>query len=330
MRLILIIGLSLSSLISAQGVITAVAGGLGAGSLPRFELKMEPPNPPFPQRFGSGFSASTNGNLNGGSIIAHRYLRDDSAHVFLGYDLLIEPQPQADTYRLSFWELGLGPLDMGRGPRNQPFNPADWRRLPIPGYPAPQVVHMGDTISIDLMVDAGTGQKLVDYVGIQQRQPPPIPPRLPSPIARPVPTVPTVSGVARDFSAEDAEMRILQPRITMNGTPQDTTPSRGAANATGTLVWFHLPNHGRYILSLAPRADLGFVKAGEVRGGAITFTLGDDKFTLESNTPITTGYAPYILYVLHDPDWEPTAQAQRGHFQTGSVSPGEIALLRRK
>jgi hypothetical protein len=138
-----------------------------------------------------------------------------------------------------------------------------------------------------------------------------------------------VSGDARDFSAADAELQISQPRVTLNGAPQNTA-TRGAANVRGSLVWFYLPEHGRYILSLAPRPDLDFQKAGEVRGGAITFTVGDDSIQLECPTPIATGNAPYYLYVLHDPEWEPTAQAQKGQFAVGSVAPGELAALKRK
>jgi hypothetical protein len=83
-------------------------------------------------------------------------------------------------------------------------------------------------------------------------------------------------------------------------------------------------------LSLAPRPDLNFKLAGEVRGGAIAFSLGDDSIRLESPNPIATGDAPYNLYVLRDPEWEPTAQAQKGQFAAGSVSPGELAELKRQ
>ncbi len=111
-----------------------------------------------------------------------------------------------------------------------PLNPAEWKTLPLPVYPAPQVVHTRDSISVDLWVNPDTGQKLVDYISFQ-------PPQgfliSAGPITRTVPTVPTVSGVARDFSAEDAEMRLVQPRITMNGAPQDTTPSRAARECNG-------------------------------------------------------------------------------------------------
>jgi hypothetical protein len=301
-----------------------VVGPATAMIPPRFDFEAEPPDPPV--RFAEGARVFDFSLFVGGGIMVHRFLRDDSKHVFLGYDLLVESQRQADTYRVTIGELGMGPFDMFQDPnRGQPFNPAEWTKLPIPAYPAPRLVFTGNTISIDLGTVPDTGQKLVDYVTIQPRKAP-ILPR----VMRPSAAAPEVSGTARDFSVDDAEMQLVRPRVNLNGAPQDTTTSRAMEDASGALIWFSLPNRGRYILSLAPRPELGFVKAGEIRGGAIAFTLGDDKFTLQSNTPITTGYAPYILYVLHDPDWEPTAQAQRGHFQTGSVSPGEIALLRRK
>jgi hypothetical protein len=316
MGLLLVIGFLMPALAQAQAV---------PMNPPRFDLEAEPPDPPV--RFEEGSSITGSSLLMfGGGMMVHRFLRDDSKHVFLGYDLLIEGQHQADTYRVIVGELGMGPFDMFRpDPRGQFFNPAEWKKLPIPGYPAPRLVFTGNTISIDLGTVPDTGQKLVDYVTIQPRKAPTLPR-----VMRPSATVPEVSGTARDFSADDAELQLVRPRVSLNGTPQDTTTSRAMEDASGALIWFSLPNRGRYILSLAPRPELGFVKAGEIRGGTITFTLGGDKFQLESNIPITTGYAPYILYVLHDPDWEPTAQAQRGHFQTGSVSPGEIALLRRK
>ena len=140
--------------------------------------------------------------------------------------------------------------------------------------------------------------------------------------------VPTVAGTARDFSAADAELQLLRPRVTLNGTIQST--SGAAPIVRGSLVWFYLPKRGRYVLSLASRPDLDFKLAGEIRGGAATLTRGNDSIKLECLAPIATGDAPYNLYVLYDPEWEPTAQAQKGQFATGSVAPGELAALKPK
>ena len=252
-----------------------------------------------------------------------RYLSDNVNQVYLGYELLVQQQ-QPGTYLVTFGKLGLTALEIAA----QSHNSTEWTMQPLPAIPEPRVVHDGDTISVDLFVDAATGEKLIDDIRID---PPRAAIRLATslqatPVNRPIPTV---SGDARDFSAADAELQIAQPRVTLNGAAQNSA-TRGAANVRGSLVWFYLPDRGRYILSLAARPDLDFKKAGEVRGGAIEFIVGNDSIKLECPTPIATGGAPYYLYVLQDPEWEPTAQAQKGQFAMGSVSPGELAALRRK
>jgi hypothetical protein len=284
----------------------------------------------------------------GGPSFSSRYVLDNVNHVMFGYELVLE-EKQPGTYLATFGKLGITPLEISsemapRLPPNAPSglvrpprpinssNWSEWTTQPLPAIPEPRLVHPGDTISIDLFVDAVTGEKLIDDILIQ----PPrtvrslavgSPPALPAALAnRPVPTV---SGTAREFTAADAEMQLAQARVTLNGTPQSTI-GRAAPNARGSLVWFYLPNHGRYVLSLAPRPDLDFKKAGEVRGGTITFTVGNDSIKVECTNPIATGNAPYNLYVLHDPEWEPTAQAQKGQFAVGSVDPGELAALKRK
>ena len=82
-------------------------------------------------------------------------------------------------------------------------------------------------------------------------------------------------------------------------------------------------------MSAVPHPELGFVKAGELRGGAAAFTSGDDKVSIESPIPIAPGDAPYVLYVLHDPEWAPTSQAQAASVLAGSVSTLELAALKK-
>jgi hypothetical protein len=73
------------------------------------------------------------------------------------------------------------------------------------------------------------------------------------------------SAPPRDFSLEDAELRIAAPRIRFNGKPLPITDGY-KGNVSGRTVWFYLPQSGRYTLSLLPRQIKGFIKAGEVRG----------------------------------------------------------------
>jgi len=71
------------------------------------------------------------------------------------------------------------------------------------------------------------------------------------------------------------------------------------------VVWFYLPDHGRFALTLTPHPESGFVQAGEVRGSTLSFTRGSDTFNLVSSRRIAPGTRPFHLYVLHEPDWRP-------------------------
>jgi hypothetical protein len=234
----------------------------------------------------------------------------------------------------------LPPLGPGK-PRAE--NPGEWKKLEPAEYPAPQIVHAGDVISIDVWLAPDTRQRLIDSIRIDamltdaiaraaQPQPPALQARalivrsaITPAAAVPARPAPTVAGPAREFSTADAEMRIAQFRISVNGTAE--APPKGATASTGALVWFSLPNRGRYVLSLAPHLALGFSQAGEVRGGVATFTLDGATIKLECPTAIAPGYSAYNLYVMHDPQWQPTAQAQRDFIQYGSVDIEELAKL---
>jgi hypothetical protein len=346
------LAISLGACAFGQSGVTT-GGGAGGGTLGiTGTFRVDPPTSgPWAQRFGEGWQTK---GLNG-YFLAQRYLYDDEHHVFLGYDLMLQLDPkQPDTFKASFFELGISAAELpalGAMPRAET---GEWKKLPLAKLPASRTVHVGDTISVEVWTAPDTGQRIIDDVHIEPSlastlQPRPTPARFQvqvaqmaqvqaqlgqlanrGPLARGAPDVPTVSGTARDFSAGDAEMQLVQPSVSINGTLIAGTSGAMLGNARGSLVWFHLPGRGRYILSLAARPELGFVKAGEIRGGVMTFALGGDEYKVESYVAIATGEAPYTLYLLHDPDWEPTAQSQRGHFQGGSVSPGEIELLRRK
>ncbi len=177
--------------------------------------------------------------------------------------------------------------------------------LPLPGYPASQTVKIGDTIALTLLENRGTGQKVVDYIRIQDQAPRSF----------------GVRGTARDFSVEDAELHIAQPTVTLNGKTVETEANLLPA-VNGPIVWFTLPNRGLYVLSIAPHPSLGFVKAGEVRADSLTFTLGGDTITLDCNGMIAAGYAPYNLYVYQD------RSNSKPRFEIGAAARAE-ALLRR-
>jgi hypothetical protein len=251
-------------------------------------------------------------------------LVDKPSRIYFGYELLIEQQ-QPGTYLATFGNLGVTPLDLAAGtlPKAAAGKIAQgWTQLPLPSVPEPRTVHDGETLTIELFSDPVTGRKLFDDIGIN-------PPGIHIPGAGPARPVPTVEGAARDFSSADAEFLLLEPRVTLNRKPQIST-GPAIKSVRGPLVWLYLPGHGRYVLSLMPRAGLDFKRAGEVRGGVVTFNVDGDAIKLECTNRIAAGEAAYHLYVLQDRAWEPASEKQKDQPGTGTVSAAELAALNQK
>ena len=240
---------------------------------------------------------------------------DSSRHVYFGYDITIDRLPEETTYRVT-----IRPLSIGADKLQYFKDPANWTilPLPLPGYPAPQTLHSGDVMALDLMTNAETGQKIVDYLTIQE--PPhglgtfnPDPPRQFS----------YVPGTPRDFTIEDASLRLTAPRLTVNGK-LDESSARNNGEVAGAVVWIYVANRGRFILSLSPNRSLGFRKAGEVRGSLLTFTMGSETFIINCANSIAPGETPFNLYVLQDRSWKPTyAFANLSAFTMGAADRAE-------
>jgi hypothetical protein len=273
----------------------------------------------------AGLMSLYRGRARGGRTYFSRTVLDGVHHEYFGYEIMLDER-QPGTYLATFGKLGVTPME---AETTVGSNWKEWSMRSV-SVPDPRVVHDGDLISIELMTDANTGEKLIEDIAIHAAGLAVSSGTSAAAVqaSRDFPDVPTVPGIARDFTAADAEMHLARPRVSLNGT-QQSTAARGVPNAAGVLVWFYLPGRGRYILSLAPRPALDFQRAGEVRGGSIHFTLGTDTLTLDCEDEVATGNAPYFVYAFHDPAWEPTSDAQKKEFAVGSVSAGELLKLKR-
>ena len=280
-------------------------------------LRSDPPSSPLLRRFVPSLRERTIANGPGFYI---RILYDAEHRVYLGYELLIERKP-AGAYLATVGKLGISPMDLADRFATFPIG-REWTMLPLPAIPEPRLVNDGNTLSIDLFIDPASGDKLIDEVRIN----PPLPAARFGPAQVPSRAIPTVSGEPRAFSATDAEMQIVQSRVSLNGAMKGVI----GRSVRGSLLWLYLPGHGRYVLSLTPRPGLDFQQAGEVRGGAISFVLAGDSIRLESFSPIVGGDSPYLLYVLHDPQWEPTSEKQKSAPNIGTVGAAELAALNQK
>src|SRR5262249_24585607 len=157
-------------------------------------------------------------NVGGGSMmdskgIVHRYVLDHTRQMYFGYDASVEVLPEPNTYRVSFTQLTMTP-ELAQ--RIRPESPFNWRPVPTPGWGSPTVLTIrgGEVVAMTLLTNSATGQKIVDYVTVQE------------PARRPVTFGNTntparefgyATGTPRDFRVEDAGLRIREPRVSVNG-----------------------------------------------------------------------------------------------------------------
>jgi len=253
-----------------------------------WETRISPASPPLAE----GFSTTTTDSMG----VIHRVMLDRSGRTYFGYDVLIDALPEANIYKVTFKPLVMTSRlaeswSMDRW--------SEWIPLSAPRFPPPQSVRSGEILELPLLTNGGTGQRIVDYVSIQELL------RTVSPFQRPPEErdFSYATGTPRDITPSDVELRIRAPRLTVNGK-LDASSSTRIDEAAGSYVWIYAQNHGRFILSLSPHP--GFSKTGEVRGSTLTFTDGSDKYTISAAARIAPGQAAFNLYVLHQPEWKPT------------------------
>jgi len=240
----------------------------------------------------SGFSTRST-DSNG---VIHRVMLDRLGRTYFGYDVLVDVLPESNTFRVTFRPLVMTSA-MAQGLSMDSWSA--WTPLAAPRFPPPQTVRSGEIMELTLLTNSATNQKIVDYVAIQE------------PTVKGTPVHPPqdrdfsyATGTARDITSNDVEMWIKAPRLTINGKLEESTALH-SDDVTGAFIWFYVPKHGLFILTLGPHAELGFHKAGEVRGSSLLFTLGTDSYTLSAGARIAPGQAAFNLYVLHEPDWKP-------------------------
>ena len=258
--------------------------GFGAQNGPTFgvywDTRLEPPTPEV--RCCGSRHSGTGSDLD--SVLTYAAERR-----YFGYNLKVEPGP-GDSYTLTF-----GPLRLTEALAQElRIDLSTWKQWSW-DLPRPQTVKIRDVIALDLLVNPVTGQKVVEYVTIQER----FGAGFNNPNPRPFSYA---AGAPRDFRVEDAGLHIREPRLSLNGKV-DTSSSTSMADVSSPTVWLYAPGKGRFVLSLVERP--GFQKAGEVRGTSVSFKVGADTFTLSSAVRIAPGDVPFNLYVFHEPAWRP-------------------------
>jgi hypothetical protein len=105
----------------------------------------------------------------------------------------------------------------------------------------------------------------------------------------------------RDFTLGNVELAVRDHKLTINGEVLGGSRSKAARGVAGALLWFYVPERGRFIFSLMPHEGYDFQKIGRIENNKISFTLGGDAYEWTSSAPIVgTSGGNWNLWVLHD------------------------------
>jgi hypothetical protein len=218
--------------------------------------------------------------------VVHRVLVDGSGTLIFGYDLVIEPLVNSRQFKVS-----VRPLDAEFEKRMRARQSSLSGRAPLqmnastlPGSTEAQIIDDGDGFSLDLLINPQTGVKIVDVVKASFDQ------------ARlwEAPRLPPV----RDFTLDSVEMAVKDYKLYLNG--RRVGGGRASQGFAGALIWFYVPDKGRFIFSLTPRPGYEFEKIARIEDNRISFSIGEDVYEWVSSTPIVGSGGKWNLWVLRD------------------------------
>jgi hypothetical protein len=213
----------------------------------------------------------------------HRYLVDPAHLRYVGYDLTVEPGLATGQFTVTISPLTLPPSEFNLGIST--LDPNSLQSVALPRYPAPQDVQAGDTVALDLLVSPDGQTKVVDYLQIWIGS-----------VHSQLGATSSGAGAPRDYSADDgpAVFALARIKVMIEGQPAAAV---GVKSTPGAALWVAAPYHGRYILSLQPRA--GFEKVGTIRHNDVSFEMDGQKYQILAQNAVQ-GNGPWNLYGTHD------------------------------
>ncbi|MCU1265498.1 MAG: hypothetical protein JWM21_1816 [Acidobacteria bacterium] len=223
--------------------------------------------------------------------VIHRVLVDTEGKPIFGYDLLVEANSTLKQFKVT-----ARPLDnqfesklvahSNSGPLPQP---APQRISTLPQSSESQLLDDGDAFALDLLINADTGIKIVDVVKVSFDR---------ATFWNNVP-----KSLPRDFTLDAVQLSVKEYQLLINDAVVATGKSK--TGCAGALIWFYVPDHGRFIFSLVPREGYQFQKVGLVADNKIEFTVNGDRYEWISSGPVLRDGGAWNLWVLHDPKYTP-------------------------
>jgi hypothetical protein len=216
-----------------------------------------------------------------------RLIADPESGMYFGYDL--EVGFDLTTQKIS---LSIRPLSI------KPIMEKPLRELALgvpPTFPGLVLVDDGDTIILNILEDARTKVKIVDTIAVRVLARHPVKPETSKN------GLPDGARTTEDFAPEALRtMKLTDVNILLNDIKV-----ANVGGLSGPVMYFYIPEKGRFIFSLMEHKQYGFQRIGVLEGNEISFTANGDAYKLISRSPILAATGRWNLWVLHDREFRP-------------------------
>jgi hypothetical protein len=242
-----------------------------------------------------------------GSEIIHRVFIDKESGLFFGYDVKVEPVANTQQIQVSIMPMSASyeqRLRQRAAFRTRGVN-SDFNSPSLFQTQAAQLLNDGDMLAIDALINQKTGVKIIEIIKASFEEIP-----LGGGSAK------TDTDPARDFTLDNVELKVFNYRLLVNGEMVAGFGPTGGCS--GAVVWFYLPERGRFIFSIKPHEGYDFQRIGMIENNKISFTADGEQYQWISSSPILGINGRFNLWVLRDRDYRPELDEQVASLMRGS------------
>ena len=152
-----------------------------------------------------------------------------------------------------------------------------------------QTLDDGDAVSLELLVNRESGEKIIDVVKVT--------------FDRSILREKYLEVAPKDFTLDAVSLAVKGYDLMIDGLLVGKSKSK--IGCEGSLLWIYIPDRGRFIFSLVPREGYSFQKLGLLDDNRIEFEINGEFYEWISDDSILSTGGVWNLWVLHDPDYTP-------------------------
>jgi hypothetical protein len=240
----------------------------------------------------------------GENRIIHRVLTDAQQNVVFGYDLLVSADPLTKKFSITV-------LPADEAFRRTFLKDSTPTFATFPKSTTPQTLDDGDAVSLELLVNQESGVKIIDVVKVT--------------FDRSTLRESNLQSAPRDFTLDAVALAVKNYQLSIDGTV--VGKSKSSIGCQGALLWFYVPERGRFIFSLVPREGYQFEKIGVLDDNKIEFTANGERYEWVSSASILPNGGTWNLWVLHDSRYTPLFSAENSAPKGTPKSPNVFEKL---